>query len=181
MIPGQRMNEILSRYEGVDIRRRDSALPVWDLGRPGFFARHRRRRREAVAAGRREVLNALLGSPGPVFLMHEPPQEYEVPGQWQPAGEGTWLVPPDFNFGHPAVGYWLFALGNWRFYRAAAPAEGDWPDTFRCAAAELLAWMRARSVMALIESFHDDTDWVVALDAAEPNAEADGGRLVGPA
>jgi hypothetical protein len=172
------MNEILSRDESSDLRRRDGSLPVWDLGRPGFFARHHRRRREAVDACRRELLNALLGSPGAVFLMHEPPQEYEVPGAWQRAGEGTWFVPPHFNFDHPTVEYWLFALGNWRLYQAPAPAEGDWPETFRCAAAELLAWMRARSVKALIESFHDDIAWVVALDAPEPNAEADGGRLV---
>jgi hypothetical protein len=32
------------------------------------------------------------------------------------------------------------------------------PDAFRCAAVELLAWMRAKPVSALIESCHDDTD-----------------------
>ena len=168
MIPSKHMNEILSRRQGADIRRRDGALPVWDLGRPGFFARHRRQRREAVAACRRELLNTLLRGPGPIFLTHEPPQEYEVPGEWERAGEGTWLVPPGFDLDHPAVAYWLFALGNWRLYRSPAPAEGNWPDAFRCAAAELLAWTRAKSVCALIESFHDDTDWVVALDPAEP-------------
>jgi hypothetical protein len=43
MIPGQPMNAILSRYEDSHLRRRDGSLPVWDLGRPGFLARHRRR------------------------------------------------------------------------------------------------------------------------------------------
>jgi hypothetical protein len=180
MIASQHVTEILSRRESTDIRRRDGPLPVWDLGRPGFFARHRRQRREAVAACRRELLNALLGCHGPIFLMHETPQGYEVPGAWRPVGGATWLVPRDFNLDHPAVGYWLFALGNWRLYRAPALAEGNWPDAFRCAAGELLAWLKAKSVWTLIESFHDDTDWVVALDTAEPNAEA-GGRLVGSA
>jgi hypothetical protein len=161
------MEEILCRWASAEIRRRDDSLPVWDIGWPGFFARNRRRRREAVAACRRELLGTLLRSPGPIFLVHEPPRENGVPGDWQLACEGTWLVPLDFNLDHPAVTYWLFALGNWKFYRAPAPAEGNGPDAFRCRAAELLAWMKARSVQTLIESFHDDTDWVVALSPAE--------------
>jgi hypothetical protein len=112
-------------------------------------------------------LNAFLGCQGPVFLMHESPHEHEVPGDWQAASEGTWLVPRDFSLEHPAVEYWLFVLGNWRLYRAPAPATGTWPDAFRCRAAELLTWMKAKSVQALIESFHDDSAWVVALDIAE--------------
>jgi hypothetical protein len=179
IITNQHMNEVLSRWEGADIRRRDGGLPVWDLGRPGLFAFHRRLRREAIACCRRQLLNGLLRGPRPVFLMHEPPEEYEVPGQWQRAGEGTWVVPPDLDIDHPAVAYWLFALGNWRLYWAPAPAGRNWPDAFRCAAVELLAWMRAKPVSALIESYHDGTDWVVALGAAEPRAEADGGRDIG--
>jgi len=172
MTPCQQVIEIVSRFESTDIRRRGGPLPVWDIGRPGIIARHRHQRREAVAACRRELLNALLGWPRPIFLVHEPPQEYEVPGEWQPAGKATWLVPPDFSLDHPAVEYWLFAIGNWRIYWASAPVEGDWPDAFRCAASELLAWMRTKSVQALIESFHDDTDWVVALGTAERPADA---------
>jgi hypothetical protein len=111
-------------------------------------------------------------------MMHESPQEWEVPGEWQPASKATWLVPPNFNLDHPAVQSWL-SVGNWTFYRAPAPAEGNWPDSFRCGAAQLLAWMRTKSVQALIDSFHDDTDWVVALSTTEPNASADGGRDIG--
>jgi hypothetical protein len=173
---GERIKEILRRWEGADIlRRRDPALPVWDLRRPGRFARQRRK---AVAACRRELLTTLLGSGGLVFLRHpEPPEQYDIPGNWQPAGKATWLVPPDFNLDHPAVGYWLFHLGNWTFYRAPAPAE-NLPDAFRCSASELLAWMSARSVQALIDSFHDDTDWVVALGAVEPTATPDRGGSI---
>jgi hypothetical protein len=161
------MNEILCRWQGEDIRRRDGSLPVWDLGRPGLFARHRRQRREAVAACRRELLATMLGFERPVFLMSPgTPEEYEVPGHWQSAGQATWLVPVDFDPDDPAAQNWLFAIGDWRLYRAARPAEGKSPDVFRCRAAELLDWMNAHAVQALIESFHDDSDWVVAVATA---------------
>jgi hypothetical protein len=160
------LREILCRWESTDIRRREGFLPVWDLGQPGFLARHRRQRREAIASCRRETLIAFLEGEGSVFLVHEPPQDYEVPGDWQRVGVATWLVPPDVNLEHPAVAYWLFVVGNWRLYRAPAPTMGNAPDAFRCRAAELLSWMQAESVQALIESFHDDSAWVVALDTA---------------
>jgi hypothetical protein len=159
-----RVNETLSQWQNEDIRRRDGSLPVWDLGGPGLFARHRRRRRESVAACRRQLLTIMFGADRPVFLMPPgPPEEYEIPGHWQPAGNGTWLVPPDFKLDDPAVKYWLFTLGDWRLYCAPAPVERKSPDAFRCRAAELLAWMESNAVQALIESFHDDTEWVVAV------------------
>jgi hypothetical protein len=176
MALSERWNEILRRWEDAGIlRRRDPVLPVWGLGWPGLFARQRRK---AVAACRRELLTTLLGSGGPVFLVHgESPEQNGIPGNWQPAGKATWLVPPDFNLDHPDVGYWLFHLGDWKFYRAPAPAEKS-VDAFRCSASELLAWMRARSVEVLIDSFHDDTDWVVALGTPEPTATPDRGSSV---
>jgi hypothetical protein len=165
MSVGEQLSEILSRWQSEDVRRRDGSLPVWDIGRPGLFARHRRRRQEVVAACRRELLTTLLRSDAVIYLMHhEPPREYDVPGSWQPAGTATWLVPPGFDLGDPVVMHWL-ALGDWRFYSAPGPAEGG-PDVFRSSAAGLMAWMSGKRVRALIESFHDDTEWVVALATA---------------
>jgi hypothetical protein len=156
--------EILCRWQKQDIRQRDGSALVWDIGGPGLFARHRRKRRDAVAACRRELLTTMLRRDHPVFLMApESPQEWEIPGQWQTVGEMTWLLPPDFEPDHPAVQRWLFQTGGWRLYQAAAPDAGISPDVFRCRAAELLAYMNTHAVQALIESFHDDTDWVVAL------------------
>jgi hypothetical protein len=113
-------------------------------------------------------MNILLSSQEPIYLMHELPQDWEVPGNWQLTNEGTWLVPPDFNWDDPAVQSWL-AVGNWQLYSAPAPAEGNWPDPARCRAGDLLAWMKTRSVRALIDSFHDDTSWVVAFVTAKPD------------
>jgi hypothetical protein len=162
------VDTILTRWQGKDIRRREGSLPVWDIGRVGLFARHRRQRREAVAACRQELLTTLLRHDGPVFLMStEPPSEYDVPGSWQPSGQATWLVSGDFSLDHPAVKHWLFDLGNWTIYSAPQPVEGKWPDVFRCSAAGLVAWISAKAVRVLIESFHDDTDWVVAFKTVE--------------
>jgi hypothetical protein len=167
MKPSENMSTILVRWQGKDICRRDASLPVWDIGRPGLFARRRRLRRQAVAACRQELLTTLLRSDGPIFIMHhEPPKEYDVPGTWRPAGKATWLVPEDFNLDHPAVKRWLFDLGDWSIYSALQPVEGKCPDVFRCSAAELVAWMSSEKVHTLIESFHDDTVWVVAFNKA---------------
>jgi hypothetical protein len=162
---GERLNEILVHWRTEDIHRRDASLPVWEIGRPGLFARHRRQRREAVASCRGELLSALLAADGPIFVNHqEPPNEY-VGGDWQRGGGSTWLLPPDLNVHDPMVERW-FSLGDWCFYSAPAPVTGSRPDVFRCGAAEILDWMKENSVAAWIESFHDDTDWVVALGTA---------------
>src|SRR5205823_13291773 len=136
-------------WQSNDIGCGEDSLPAWDVGWPSLFGRHRRQRREAIVACRRELLSTLLGSQEPIFLMHESPQDWEVPGKWQPASEATWFVPSDFNLDHPAVQHWL-SVGNWRVYHALTPAEGNWPDPCRCHAADLLAWMRTKSVQALI-------------------------------
>jgi hypothetical protein len=101
-----------------------------------------------------------------ILRHHEPPSDYSVPGNWQPAAAATWLVPSDLNLDDPAVNRWLFVLGDWTFYSAPHPVEGKWPDVFRSTAGELVTWMNAQSIRVLIESFHDDTDWVVALGSA---------------
>ena len=160
----EHLKDIFSHWKTPDIRSRDDSLAVWDIGRPGLWARDRRKRRQAVAECRREILGAVLEFNGPIFVVHEPPLDCDVPGDWQPAGERTWLVPPDFDHNHPGVQYWLFHLSNWRIYCASNPVNGQWLDAFGCSAGELLAWMSARSVAALIQSFHDDTEWVVAFD-----------------
>ncbi len=167
MALGARLNELLSRQRTEDIRRRHDSLAVWDVGRPGLLARHRRERKQAVEDCRAELMSCLLSADGPVFVWHwEPPAEYDIPGEWQPMNEHTWLVPSDFNGRDPASRRWL-SLGDWCLYSAPAPAGGT-RDAFRCTAATLLDWMSEQSVEAMIESFHDDYAWVVAASDTRP-------------
>jgi len=162
------MNQILLRRQSDDICPRESSLPVWDIKWPGILARYRRHRKESVAACRRELLSSLLSSQDPVFLIHEPPRDYGVPGEWQAASEATWLVPANFNVDQPAAQSWL-SMGNWTFYTAQNPAERDWPDP--SSALALLVWMKTNSVKALIDSFHDDVSWVVAFETDDPRVK----------
>ena len=164
---GEHMNEILCRWQGTDIRRRDRISGIWDIGWPWLFAVSRRKRHYAVAACRRELMATFVESAAPIFLRHpEPPQEYSVSGNWRPAGDATWLVPSEINLDDPAVKHWLFALGDWRLFQAPRLPATESPDAFRCSARDLVEWMSANSVLALIESFHDDAHWVVAVSMA---------------
>jgi hypothetical protein len=109
------------------------------------------------------LLEALLKPGGPVYIVPpEPPQECDVPGNWERAGHKTWQVPERFDPAGSAVERWLFLPGNWRLYRAAHLVESPWPDLFRSEAGEMLAWMETHAIEAVIESFHDDSEWVVA-------------------
>jgi hypothetical protein len=170
MLCNDHMNEILCRWQSKDIRPREGSLAVWDVKLPGIFARRRSQRKDAVAACRRELISRLLACQDPLFLIHESPQDYGIPGEWRLASEATWTVPADFNPNQAAVESWL-SLGNWTFYTAPNPAERDWPDPSRCSALDLLVWMKTNSVKALIDSFHDDVTWVVAFETGEPRVE----------
>jgi hypothetical protein len=88
----------------------------------------------------------------------EAPNEYEVPGSWQRAEGTTWLMPANLDVNKPAVERWL-ALGDWRFYSAGRPVQGNWPDEFRCTASELLSFLEEKSMKALISSFLITSGW----------------------
>ena len=160
---GERVNEILSRWQSEDIRPRNGSIAVWDTHWPGLFSRRRRLRKQAVVTCRRELLSCLLASEVSLFIVHgDSPEGCGVPGPWQWVAQSTWKLPKQFDFDHPDAKYWLFHLGNWCMYSAAAPVQVDWPDPARCSASELVSWMKKHSVTALIDSFHDDVSWVIA-------------------
>src|SRR5262249_61605589 len=119
-----------------DIGRPTALSPVWNFVLPGFFPPRRRQRQQAVAECRRQLLNAFLNCDRTLFLMHEPPQDYDVFGDWQRAGERTWLVPRDFDYEHPLpdIGSLTWGIGDctalplqWRYphpmFFNAAPAS----------------------------------------------------------
>ena len=160
----ERMCEVLSQSKSEDLCLRDVSLPVWHLVRPSVWTSRRRERTESVTALKIELLSQVLTSTSPVFIVHqEPPDDYEVPGNWQRTDDSTWRVPADLDLTDSVSKNWLLGIGNWCLYSAPAPVVGICPDAFRMSASELLSWMRENSVAVLIDSFHDDSDWVVAL------------------
>jgi hypothetical protein len=54
-------------------------------------------------------------------------------------------------------------LGNWQLYAASEPLRIPTPDTFRDPPEAVLAFMAAHGVVLLIDVFHDDTDWCIAV------------------
>jgi hypothetical protein len=96
------------------------------------------------------------------------PADYEVIGEWVSAGLSTYRIPPLLDLEDPGTKQRLFNLGNWQAYVAARPVESGWPDPARIAPTELVSWMSRTGLLVLVDSFHDDVSWVVAI--SEPLA-----------
>lgn len=150
---------ILERYANANVRPRDRARRVWDLTDPSLSLRA-----TPIDPCKREILRTLVREGETAFLTHhEDPNEQGVPGHWQSTGLRTWNPPRDLDVDEPATGHWLFTLGNWCCYVSASPVLGGWPDPARSSSEALLAWMERTGVQVLVDSFHDDVSWVVAL------------------
>jgi hypothetical protein len=161
--PLDALRAVLSAHEGEDVRHGSSA-DVWHLSYPPLLVPGREARRDRVNRCKRELLRPLLASPRGIYLSHhEDPVAAGVPARWSRAGKWHWNLPSNLNLEEPTTEYWLFALGNWRIHAATAPIEQSRIDPARAAETELLAWMQENRVAFLIDSFHDDVSWVVAL------------------
>jgi hypothetical protein len=71
-------------------------------------------------------------------------------------------VPSDLRLSDAAVKYWLFSLGNWTVCSGAPGPEPN-PDLFRVPASDTLAWLDRLGLEVVVDSFHDDVHWAVAL------------------
>lgn len=143
------------------LARRHPKAEVWALGIPGLLSRRRGR----VASRCQDALfRSLAAAPSPVLICHpESPREHEVPGEWQEVGPSTWYLPRSLDLTAGETRHWLFALGNWTVYGAPEPVLRDWPDPFRTDPERVIEWMEEHAVGYLVDSFHDNTDWLVAL------------------
>jgi hypothetical protein len=157
---------VLSAYEGADVRRLHPQHGIWELVRPGFFARSRRARIARFEACRAEVLRELLAAGSTTFIEHQdPPSDGSVPGRWRSASERTWIVPSGFSAEERATALWL-ASGCWFFYEAPRAAGEPWPDVFRLPPETVIRWLAAHEVRAAVASFHDDAEWRVMFRSA---------------
>jgi hypothetical protein len=159
---------ILARLDARDWRQR-AGVPVWELHEPGILAWQGSSRRRAIEAAKRALLITMASQTTPCFLSHpDDPGDYCASFTWEPAGTQTWRVPRALALDDPGLSEWLFTLGNWQAYLAPSVVSGRWPDPFRSESATLLSWMQESGVLALIDSFHDDSAWLLA--AAIPKA-----------
>lgn len=167
------LTNVTTALDAVDARdvRRDGAYTVWHLNEPGLFARSGGSRRQAVQQCKRRLLE-LFAETGSAYLCHsEDPAESGANGPWVPGQSQTTALPTKIDLDDQGTQYWLFSLGNWHAYVApaaihyAAPASSNarWPAPARSRAEALRDWMPQVGILALIDSFHDDVSWVVAV------------------
>ena len=164
---------VLERFASSDIRPRDSTHQVWDLIHPPLLADIKGHRAQSLAECKRELLHSMIQSSDGAFLKHaDDPTENGVPGEWQAVAPRTWRIPPDIDLDHPATSHWLFDLGNWQCYVCASPIDESRMDPARSSSEALLAWMAHARIQVLVDSFHDDVSWVVAIPRHEQNQSA---------
>ena len=160
--PANLLTPIFARLDARDWHQR-SGVPIWELHEPGILAWRGSERRSAIEAAKRTFLTTLARQPTPCFLVHpDDPTEYCPAFAWEPAGTQTWRVPGALVFDEPGLSDWLFTLGNWQAYLAPSVVAGSWPDPFRSDSSTLLSWMKESGILALIDSFHDDSGWLLA-------------------
>lgn len=158
--------QVLAALSTLDSRdcRLDLEVPVWYLNEPGLLAPQAKARRQALLRSKVVMLTALATHPSSAYLVHpDNPADYDVKGRWVAAGASTYRIPPLLDLDDPGTKQWLFNLGNWQAYVADKPVECGCPDPARVAPTELVSWMSRTGLLVLIDSFHDDVSWVVAI------------------
>ncbi len=116
----------------------------------------------ALDSAKQRILSAAWRIPSPLFLvLPEPLQDALVPFVTRdgPAWRLNRLRSArEFYETEPASG-----LGNWQLYAADEALRMATPNTFRVKPEVTLQFMRDNGISLLIDSFHDDTEWCVAL------------------
>lgn len=128
-------------------RPRDAAARVWDLR--GDSAAH--------VALKTRILEACIAR-GAFLLYGEPLEDPALRASIEVLGEDRHRLGPGVPV--EALSGWLY-LGNWQITWPACPPCTL--DVARTAPDEICRFLEEQGLSLLVDSFHDDTDWVVAL------------------
>ena len=139
------------------------AYPVYEL-RAGLLPFSKRSR--SLAERQERVFTALRQLGWPVFLrISESPPDMELPGGWGHAARDTWSVPREVESAH-LLGS-LLTPGGWQLYLSLEAVDpSSLPDLFRGSFPEAYTTVEAMGVPALLDSFHDNSEWRVLLQPA---------------
>jgi hypothetical protein len=143
---------------------------VWAIDEPTLLRVRASDRRKHVEQAKLEILRLVASTSTAVIVHPDPPAEHVLPGTWTPTpvSRGS-FVPSDLDLTDDVLTHWLFALGNWTvFSNSHVPKR--YPDLFRSPVSGSLAWMDDSGHDVVIDSFHDDMAWVIALRAIPPAA-----------
>ena len=153
------LSAIASTLDASRAQRPDPGLHVWRLEYGPLL---KLLRDSEVARSKASLLDAAWQLPGPLFFAPGNPIEEDLQPFVQPDGR-AWRIDKsrtasDFYATEPAS-----RLGNWQLYAAERPVEAL-PDAHRTSPADLIFFMTANRITLLIDAFHDDTDWCVAIN-----------------
>ena len=117
---------------------------------------------DALEAAKLQILEAAWRLPSPLFLLPPEPIDEEF-APFVTRDAPAWRLDrtrtaDSFYEAEPTS-----TLGNWQLYAAARPVPIPNPNTFRTKPHAILDFMRLHGVSLLIDVFHDDTDWCVAI------------------
>ena len=144
-------------------RRLSPAYPAYEL-RGGFWPFSGRSR--SLDERQCRVLVALRQLGWPVFLhTSEVPMDAELPGSWGHAARETFSVPREVESRRLLDS--LLLPGNWQLYLASEAVDpSSLPDLFRGSLADAFAIVEGLGVPALVDAFHDNTEWRILLQPA---------------
>ncbi len=109
------------------------------------------------------VMDAVRGLTDTVFLaIYEDVTEEARRDAWEAAGAHTWRLPESVAT-RPLLQVPL-EVGVWQLYAASGPApDRALPDLFRDAESEVASKLFDLGITAMIDSWHDNTEWRVAV------------------
>lgn len=159
------LTELRQVLESGSARRVSARKDVWLLNTGPWW--HLLRDFRRLHATKSALLAAAWRLPCPLFLLPEEPLNPDLAPFVSPEGT-AWRIDRNktaaaFYETEPASG-----LGNWQLYAADKVLTARLPDAFRSAPDEVLAFMGSHGIVALIDVFHDDTEWCVALREPGP-------------
>ena len=153
------LSDMRGILEESTARRRTPGTDVWLLGQgPWWRFLHAR----DLDKTKQSLLNAAWRVPIHLFLVPEEPLDSELAPLVTKEAQ-AWRIDrarsaEDFYRTEPAR-----RLGNWMLYAARSPAAVPLPNAFRTDPAMLLGFMKQHQIALLVDAFHDNSEWCIAL------------------
>jgi len=130
---------------------RDRGMVSWMLGRPS----------EISDEIRIEVMTVFAKYFRHLFLASDEDYSEFPAGEFALTSTGVWRIEDPAGL-CPHVGQPPLLFGNWVLLATNEPPDFPIPDFIRMPKSEVLEFMFANGVRAVVDSFHDDIQWRVA-------------------
>ena len=141
----------------------DPQYDVWDLAAPGCLGRLIARRPILLSREmKHSILSIVLRGPLPVFFFQEEELDTEHAAAWSEVADGVWQLPADADPKALVASEALYC-GNWRIIVAERIPSAPMTDFIRAPASDVASFLKRSEAAVLIDSFHDDAVWRIAL------------------